>query len=175
MAIDCKKTIGLLGGYHDRQLRGRKLDEVSEHLRQCESCSDELESLRRMSRALKEHYEGVASDVDLSSVWAGVDAASIEAETGWRGESPIDRLIRLLWIPKPAWAAVAVIAVAIVIALAYAPGNHQPSTLAANDCIIDSVESEGFSVMVYEVGDSKMKMIWVMEQPQEIVGETEAT
>jgi hypothetical protein len=29
--------------------------------------------------------------------------------------------------------------------------------------------------MVYEVGDSQMKMIWVMEQPQEIVGETEAT
>ena len=175
MAIDCKKARRLLDAYHDRQLHGRKFDDVSEHLRQCENCSSELDKLQCVSRVLKEHYESAVDAEDFSRVWAGVDAAVGESDAPWTG-SVLDRLLRLLWIPKPAWAVVGIAAVAIILALAYIPGNHQTPTLAANDCIIDNVESEDCSVMVYEVGDSKMKVIWLMEQqilqPEEETGAT---
>jgi len=169
MAINCKKTQKLLDSYHDRQLHGRMFDEVSEHLRQCENCSGELEKLECISRALKEHYGGVLGGEDLSPVWANVDEA-IAASDAQGGESLLDRLIRILWIPKPAWATVAAVAVAIVLVLAYLPGKQAP-TLAANDCIIDSVDAEDCSVMVYEAGDSKMKIIWVVERQPLQAGE----
>ena len=73
-----------------------------------------------------------------------------------------DKLVRILAIPKPVWAAVGAFAIVLIIALSYMP-HSQRSTLAANDCIIDSVDAEGCSVMLYEVGDTKMKMIWIME------------
>ena len=162
MGIDCKKTSRLLDSYHDRQLRGRKFDEVSEHLRQCENCSSELEKLQCISSVLKEHYESAIGSEDFSQVWAQVDAA-VGTSDGHRPESLLDRLIRVLWIPKPAWAVVGVAALAIVLVMAYLP-DKQPDTLAANDCIIDSVEANDCSVMVYEVGESNMTVIWVMEQ-----------
>ncbi len=169
MAIDCDKVMRLLDGYHDRQVGGRKFDDISEHLRQCENCSSELEKLRCISRVLQAHYKDSVGEQDLSQIWANVDAAVAASSVPGR-ESPLDRLARILWIPRPAWAAVAAVAVAIVVALAYIPGNETP-TLAANDCIIDSVDSEDCSVMVYEVGNSKMKVIWVMEQQPIRAGE----
>jgi hypothetical protein len=162
MAIDCKKTQRLLDSYHDRQLRGRKFDEVSEHLRECENCSSELEKLQCISRVLKEHYDGAVGLEDFSRVWAGVDAA-VGTSDEYQSESVLDKLTRILWIPKPAWAVVGVAAMAVVMVLAYLPGGP-PDTLAANDCIIDSVDVHDCSVMVYEVDDGKMQVIWVMEQ-----------
>jgi anti-sigma factor RsiW len=164
MAIDCERVGRLLERYYDRRLSGGKFDEISEHLRQCEDCSSELEKLECLGRALRAHFKDTVADEDLARVWKGVDAA-VGATSVAGQESILDRIARVLWIPKPAWAAVTVVAVLIVLALAYLPGNQTP-TLAANDCIIDSVDSEDCSVMVYEVGDSKMKIIWVMEQQQ---------
>ncbi len=162
MAIDCEKVRRLLDSYHDRQLRGRKFDEISEHLRQCGNCSTELEKLECISGVLQTHYKNIVADEDLSQIWAQVDSA-VSVSSGPGPESVFDKLVRILWIPGPAWAAVGVAAIAIFLVLAYLPGNQAP-TLAANDCIIDSVDSEDCSVMVYEVGESKMKIIWVMEQ-----------
>lgn len=170
MAVDCKKTRRLLDGYHDRQLRGRKFDEVGEHLRWCEGCSKELERLERISSVLKQHYEGAVGAEDFSRMWAGVDAAVRETASS-PSESLLDRLAAILWIPKPAWAVVVAAAIVIVMVFAYLPDDRQAPVLAANDCIIDSVDAQDCSVMVYEVGDSKMKVIWIMDQQLPPAGE----
>ncbi len=164
MTINCEKAGRLLDSYHDRQLRGRKFDDVREHLRECENCSGELERLQCLSRALKERYEGaVVGAEDFSRVWAGVDAA-MGVQEGRPAESLLDRLAAILWIPRPAWAAVAAVAVLIVMVFAYMPDDRQTPVMAANDCIIDSVDAQDCSVMVYEVGDSGMKVIWIMDR-----------
>lgn len=169
MAMRCEKVRELLNSYYDRELHGRKFDAVSEHLHQCQGCSSEFRKLERMGQMIKAHYEGVAASEDLSDVWKRVDAA-IGKEPAVHEPEPLrDRLTRIFLIPKPAWAAAGVVAIALVFALSYLPGNHMP-TVAANECIIDSVEAEDYSVMVYEVGDTNMKVIWVME---EATGETE--
>jgi hypothetical protein len=59
---------------------------------------------------------------------------------------------------------VAAVALAVVIILAYLPGAPPPETLAATDCIVDSVDARDCSVMVYEVDEGRMQVIWVMEQ-----------
>lgn len=169
MAIRCEKVKELLGRFYDHELHGREFAAVSEHLRGCDSCSGELEKLEQVGRMLKAHYEDLAAAENLSQVWNGV-SATIEAPPVHEPEPLLDRFIRLFSLPKPAWAAVAAVALALILVLAYLPGNNVP-TLAADDCIIDRVDAEGCSVMVYEVGDTKMKVIWVMEQQNGPVGE----
>ena len=169
----CEKAKGMLERLYDRELSGRKLRALSEHLGQCENCSKELEQLNRMGRMLKEHFEERLLPEGLSRLSDRVLAA-IEEPVVPEPESPLAQFIRIFALPKPAWAAVGVVAVALVFALAYLPGNHGP-TLAANDCIIDNVNAENCSVMVYEVGDTKMKVIWVMEQQSEVNGKEGVT
>ena len=144
MAMSCEKIRNLLESFYDNELHGKKHDAVSEHLHQCEGCSNELRKLERTGELLRSHFEGVAASEDLSGMWQRVDMAT-EASTGYEAESLRDRLVRIFAIPRPAWAAVGVAAVVLVLLLAYLPGNHSP-TLAANDCIIDSVEAEDSAI-----------------------------
>jgi hypothetical protein len=65
-------------------------------------------------------------------------------------------------LPKPVWAAIGAVAVALILLFAFVPG--QKPAVALNDCIIDKVEAESSSVMVYETDKTKMKIIWVMDQ-----------
>jgi len=162
MIMRCEQAKGLLERFHDQELRGRKLRALSEHLRQCENCSNELERLDQIGRMLKEHFEERILSENLSHLSDRVLAA-VETPAVPEPRSPLDQLISIFSLPKPAWAAVGVAAIVLVFALAYLPAGHGP-TLAANDCIIDNVDAEDCSVMVYEVGDTKMKVIWVMEQ-----------
>lgn len=170
MTVRCEKIRELLGRLHDNELRGRKFNTVSEHLKVCAGCSGELERLETMSRLLKAHYEELAGKEDLSQVWSRVSAA-IETPGGVSDarEPLFERIMKVFALPKPAWAIAGAVAVVVVLMLASLPGDHM-STLAANDCIIDKVDTENCSVMVYEAGATKMKIIWVIDQGS---GETE--
>jgi anti-sigma factor RsiW len=171
MATSCDEIRQWLGSFYDRELHGSKFDVVEKHVRECASCAAELKKLERTSEMLRAHYANVAASADLSDVWNRVDAAVAEFPER-EAESFRERLIRIFSVPKPAWAAVGLVAIALIIAVSILP-NDKNSTFAANDCIIDSVESEDYSVMVYEVGDTRMKVIWVMEQ--QTSGGTNAT
>jgi hypothetical protein len=161
MTGHCEKVKQLLDSFYDNELHGSEYDAVNAHLRECESCSNDLKKLERTGSMLRAHYESLASSEDLSSVWRRVEAAT-EAFAPQEPTPLRDKLIRIFTIPRPAWVAAGLFAIIVIIAFSYFPVG-QRSTLAANDCIIDSVDAEGCSVMLYEVGDTKMKMIWVME------------
>jgi len=165
MAMNCEKVRQVLESFYDKELHGKEFDAVEEHLHVCENCSSELKKLERTGEMLRAHYEKAVVSEDLSGLWDRVDAATAQLPDE-ESETLRDKLARIFSVPKPAWAMVALIAVAIIIALSYLPGD-KVSTFAANDCIIDRVESEDYSVMVYEVGDTGMKFIWVMEQQSE--------
>lgn len=171
MAIRCEKVLGMLDRFYDNELNGRKRNAVREHLHRCEDCSNELQKLEDVGSMLRMHYEQVAASENIPSVWDRISAAT-EAPVVLEPEPLRDRLTRLLAIPKPAWAAVGAFALVLIFALSYIPGNHAP-VVVADDCIIDSVSAEGCSVMVYEAGDAKMQVIWVMDlQTEEAEPET---
>jgi anti-sigma factor RsiW len=164
MAMSCEKVRQALESFYDNELHGEELNAVERHLDQCEDCSNELRKLQKAGEMLRSHYEKVAASADLSDVWNRVNIATIELS---QPEPLRERLVRVFSVPKPAWAAVGIVALVIIGVLSYLPGDRI-STFAANDCIIDSVESQDYSVMVYEVGDTGMKVIWLMEQQSEI-------
>ena len=165
MAMNCEKVREVLESFYDKELHGKEFEAVEEHLRTCKDCSNELMKLERTGEMLRAHYEKAVTAEDLSGLWDRVDAATVQLPDR-EPETFRDKLARILSMPKPAWAMAALIAIAIIVALSYLPGNKN-STFAANDCIIDKVESEDYSVMVYEVGDTGMKFIWVMEDESE--------
>jgi hypothetical protein len=162
MAIDCEKVRHRLESFYDKELRGKERDIISEHLRGCEACSEELNKLKRTGQMLRTHYENIASSEAFSGLWDRVDEAIVKAPD-FESEPLRDKLFHMFAVPRFAWAAAAVIAFVIVMALSNFPGDRI-STFAENDCIIDSVASGDNSVMVYEVGDTGMKVIWVMDQ-----------
>jgi anti-sigma factor RsiW len=166
--MKCEKVRNLLDRFYDNELGKRKHRAVSEHLRRCPGCAGELEKLSRAGILLKNYYRGFAESDDMSPVWAGVERAmeSSEASQVDLAEPLIEKLGRIFAIPKPAWAAVTAVAIFIVLAIAYLPGDRV-STVAANDCIIDKVEAANYSVMVYETGNNGMKIIWVMNGSSE--------
>lgn len=161
MAVHCEKVRGMLDGFYDNELSKRKRSTVREHLRRCEKCSNEFEKLETIGSMLRMHYEQEAGSESITGLWDRVSKA-IEVPIVLEPESLRDRLIRVLAIPKPAWAAVGAFALVLILAISYMPGNHAP-VVAADDCIIDSVSAEGCSVMVYEAGNAKMQVIWVMD------------
>jgi predicted anti-sigma-YlaC factor YlaD len=165
MAMNCEKVQEVLERFYDKELHGEEFEAVKEHLHACEHCSSELKKLEQTGEMLRAHYAKAIVSEDLSGLWDRVDAATAQLPNE-ESETIREKLARLFAVPKPAWAMAALIAVAIIIALSYLPGD-KVSTFAANDCIIDKVESEDYSVMVYEVGDTGMKFIWVMDQQSE--------
>jgi anti-sigma factor RsiW len=160
MTITCEKARDLLERFHDEELDARERHAVTAHLEVCAHCSQELDKLVQVSGALKSQYGSVAASEDFSGMWERIDAqigaAAPEAAPWWR------RLGDIFALPKPVWATIGAAAAAIALLLAYLPGTQEPA-VAANDCIIDTVEAEDGSVMVYETDETKMKIIWVME------------
>jgi anti-sigma factor RsiW len=161
MKTTCEKVRELLGRFHDNELREDDYQVVVDHLHSCDGCSREMAKLERISDAVRKHYETISSSEDFSGVWA-----RIAPDTGGTvSDSPPwwSSIGRIFWRPRSLWAAAAAVAAALILLFAYLPNVQKPA-VAANDCIIDKVESENSSVMVYETGDTKMKIIWVIDQ-----------
>jgi len=156
----CNEARELLGKFHDRELQDREYQAVAEHLKGCIHCAQEMKKLEGVGRLLKNHYGAVSASEDFSGLWArvfaGLDAAPPVAIPFSR------RFTKILRLPKPVWAGIAAAAAALVLLLAYPPGTQKPA-VAANECIIDKVNAQNGSVMVYETDETKMKIIWVME------------
>jgi len=161
MKTACERVRELLGRFHDNELQDDDYQVVVEHLHACGECSREMAKLERISDVVKKHYETVSSSEDFSSVWARIapdmEGAPSDSHPWWRSFG------RIFWRPRSLWATAAAVAVALVLLFAYLPNTQKPA-VAANDCIIDKVESENSSVMVYETDETKMKIIWVIDQ-----------
>jgi hypothetical protein len=161
MKMECGQARGLLEKFHDKELREGDYQAVAEHLKGCGGCSKEMEKLVRISGIVVNHYNTLSAGEDFSGLWSriatGMDIAAHEPSVWRRG------LGKIFWIPKPVWATIGAVAVALLVLFAYLPVTQHPA-VASNDCIIDTVEADNSSVMVYETDQTKMKIIWVTEQ-----------
>ncbi len=163
MNIGCEKVRELLDRYYDRELRGSESEAVRLHLKKCANCSNELRKLEQIGQMLRARSEAIILAEDFAGVWDRV-APALDSPVGSERVSLWEKLKNIFAAsPGPAWAALGAAALVVLAVFAYLPFTEQ-QTFAANDCIIDSVESRDSSVMVYETSVTKMKIIWVMEQ-----------
>lgn len=161
MKMGCEKVRGLLGRFYDKELRGAEYDAVAEHVQACIHCSAELKKFERVGGVLRNHYESVSASEDLSDMWgrisSGLEPPPLEEAPLWQ------RIRRVFAVPKPVWAVVGAVVIAVIVLFVYFPTTERPA-VASNECIIDKVEAENSSVMVYETGKTKMKIIWVIDR-----------
>ncbi|RJP18523.1 MAG: hypothetical protein C4520_14345 [Candidatus Abyssobacteria bacterium SURF_5] len=168
MKMACEKVRGLLERFHDKELDERDSKSVAEHLEGCALCSRDLAKLEHVSGIVKTHYDMISASQNFTGMWARINS-SLDAAA----PAPAHRrvLTELLRFPKPVWATIGAVAAAVLLLFVYLPGTQEPA-IAANDCIIDTVEAEDSSVMVFETDDTKMKIIWVMNQDDQEQGVT---
>jgi anti-sigma factor RsiW len=77
MADECTKQ-PLLAAYHDDELSPADRAAVEEHLRTCESCRAELETLRAMSNPLRQFRDERMSDFGKHALHQKLDEESVD-------------------------------------------------------------------------------------------------
>jgi anti-sigma factor RsiW len=163
-----------LTAYADGELSDRLRRRVEAHLRSCEACSAELDSIVASDRILRSHRPPAVSE----ERWArfrgelklGLDEVDRRAKrtARLREARPIYPTIR-----RRAYALAAVSAAVILAVLALSPlgvGPWQWGTAAAsNECIVDSIETlaAGYTPVLFSSEDPDMTVIWVFAEDVE--------
>ncbi len=135
--MKCDDCINLLEAYLDGEASGREAEAVRSHLMSCAACEDRFAALT----AENEIYARYDGEISISpAIWNGV-AARINAEDRQSERDPKSGLVEwlsgLFAIPSLRFAmpTVALVAIAVVVGLAYWKTRPQPSpsSIAVNN------------------------------------------
>ncbi len=168
---DCSTVLARLGAYVDGELGQARRQRVESHLGSCQSCSAELDRLRRLRDQLHRSMAVSLSGQDAGRFWEHVERKIREAKAPrwWT----LDRVRELFWFyPKLKWASVAALGTTVLLFtadLVLRPAIPPPTPLGPTDTrprtVVESVEGgPNSSVMLFSTPDQKLKIIWVLEQ-----------
>jgi anti-sigma factor RsiW len=168
MKDSCSRPIKLLEKYLDGEATDHERDLVANHLRECQACQAELNSMKGLHTLIATPVEEAARQEDFPWIWQKIErriqtqekSSRLQSLRQWLSLSPFLR--RRVWVPA---LAVALLVVAVVPFLM----KVTPSPSAAS--VVVYVESQTNNVMVYEretdQGAEAAVVIWVFEEPEE--------
>lgn len=168
---DCSPVLARLGAYVDGELRQARRQRVESHLGSCQSCSAELDRLRRLRDHLHRSMAVSLSGQDAGRFWEHVERKIREtkAPRWWT----LDRVRELFWFyPKLKWASVAVLGTTVLLFtadLVLRPAIPPPTPLGPSSArlhtVVESVEGgPNSSVVLFSSPDQQLKIIWVLER-----------
>jgi anti-sigma factor RsiW len=168
MKDSCSHPLKLLGKYLDGEATDHEKELVGNHLRECQACQAELNSMRELHTLVATPVEEAAQQEDFPWVWQKIERriqaqekpSWLQSLREWLSLSPFLR--RRVWVPA---LAVALLMVAVAPFLM----KVTPSPSAAS--VVVYVESQTNNVMVYEpeteTDQEAAVVIWVFEEPEE--------
>ncbi|MBD3349471.1 MAG: hypothetical protein GF400_09815 [Candidatus Eisenbacteria bacterium] len=167
-----------LTAYADGELSGRLKRKVERHLRSCEDCSRQLDSIVASARILKKATPPPVSEArwrvfrsELSRSLDRIDRETVVAAPR-RWTAPVCGTDR-----RRAYAAAWAFAVVALVAVLLSPAGRflvSPAGAAGNECMVDSIESyaSGYTPMFFTSHDPEMTVIWVFaEEAEEGLGD----
>ena len=168
---DCPTVLARLGAYVDGELGQARRQQVESHLGSCQSCSAELDRLRRLRDQLHQSMAVSLSGQDAGRFWEHVERKIREAKAPrwWT----LDRVRELFWFyPKLKWASAAVLGTTVLLFtadLVLRPSIPPPTSLGPTDrgpkTVVESVEGgPNSSVVLFSTPDQQLKIIWVLER-----------
>jgi len=155
----------LLEKYFDREVTDSERSLVESHLQDCPACRDALSSMGELRTLIKVPVEEVVRKEDFPWVWQKIERGiRFEKERGgWSSlRSWLDatfRLRRRVWIPAVATLLVLLFITAQVIF------KKTPSSQGAS--VVEYLESPTYNVMVYQMEEPNVTVIWLFEGPEE--------
>ena len=165
MKNSCSSVSTLLEKYFDQEVTEEERFLVEGHLQDCPGCRDALSSMEELRTSIKAPVEEVVRKEDFPWVWQKIER-EIRLEkkrTGWSSlrswldVAPLFR--RKVWIPAVATLVVLLLITAQVIL------KKTPSSQGVS--VVEYLESPAYNVMVYQLEEPNVTVIWLFEGPEE--------
>jgi anti-sigma factor RsiW len=165
MTNSCSSISTVLEKYFDQEVTDEEKFLVEGHLQDCPVCRDVLKSMEELRTLIKVPVEEAVRTEDFPWVWQKIERGIRIQEKrtwwqsllSWRGITPLLR--RKVWIPAVATALV-LLFVTTQIIFKKIPSYPDVS-------VVEYVESQSDNVMVYQLEDPKVTVIWLFEGPEE--------
>jgi anti-sigma factor RsiW len=165
MKRECSSVSKLLDKYFDQEVTEGERSLIEGHLPDCPACRRTLQSMENLRLLIKRPVEEAAEKEIFPWVWEKIERDIRETEKptlwdflrSWLNVTPL--LKRKIWIP-------AVVAAAIFI-LMMAPLLYEKISSYPALSVVEYVESETYNVMVYELENQKVTVIWLFNGLEE--------
>jgi len=150
--------------YFDQEVTDTERALVDGHLQDCPACRDVLKSMEELQILMKAPVEEAVQKEDFPWVWQKIEREIRlpEKRTWWQSLrswldiTPISK--RRIWIPAVATVVVLLFITAQII-FKKAPSYPDAS-------VVEYLESPTYNVMVYQLEESKVTVIWLLEGPE---------
>ncbi len=154
----------LLEKYFDQEITDTEGSLVKDHLQDCPSCREALSSMEELRTLMKAPVEEAARKEDFPWVWQKIEREIRlqkkrtwwQSLRSWLDVTPLFR--RKVWIPAMATVVVLLLITAQIIF------KKTPSYPGAS--VVEYLESPTYNVMVYQLEESKVTVIWLLEGPE---------
>ena len=164
MKNSCSSVSMLLEKYFDQEVTDTERSLVDGHLQDCPACRDALSSMEELRTLMKAPVEEVVRKEDFPWVWQKIEREIRlhETRTWWQSlRSWLDITLiskRRIWIPAVATVVVLLFITAQIIF------KKTPSYPDAS--VVEYLDSPTYNVMVYQLEESKVTVIWLLEGPE---------
>ena len=165
MKNSCSSVATLLEKYFDQEVTDEERSLAEGHLQDCPACRDALESMEELRILVRVPVEKAVQTEDFPWVWQKIEKEIRlqKKQTWWQSlRSWLDvtpLLKRKVWIPAVA-AAVVSLFISTQIIFKETPSYPDGS-------VVEYVESQSDNVMVYQLEEPKVTVIWLFEGPEE--------
>ena len=165
MKNSCSSVSKFLEKYFDGEATDKERILIEAHLQDCSSCQHELKSMEDLKAFIRTPVEEAVEKEDFPWVWQKIEKeirlqkklTPWQSLRSWLDVSPLFR--RRVWIPAAATAVILLFITAQIIL------RKTPSYPDAS--VVEYVQSETDNVMVYQLEEPKVTVIWLLEGPEE--------
>jgi anti-sigma factor RsiW len=165
MKNSCSSVSMVLEKYFDQEVTDKERFLVEGHLQDCLACRDALKSMEELRTLMKVPVEEAVQKEDFPWVWQKIEREIRlqEKPTWWqslRSWLDVTPLLRKkVWIPA---VATALVLLFITTQIIFKKTPSYPDV-----SVVEYVESQSDNVMVYQLEDPKVTVIWLFEGPEE--------
>ena len=165
MKNSCSSVSTLLEKYFDQEVTDKERFLVEGHLQDCPACRDALKSMEELRTLIKVPVEEAVQKEDFPWVWQKIEGEiRLQKElTWWQSLRPwldvTPFFKRKIWIP--------VVATVVVLLVITAQFIFKETPSYPDASVVEYVESQSDNVMVYQLEEPKVTVIWLFEGPEE--------
>ena len=164
MRGSCSSVSKLLGRYFDQEVTDQEKALVEDHLRECRACHQALKAMEDLRILVKAPVEEAARREDFPWMWQRIqnEMTSQERTTGW--ESLLAWLTSSAFFRKRVW--IPAMAAAAIVVLIASPLVFKKTLSSGDLSVVEYVESSTHNVMIYQLDQGRMTVIWLLEGPE---------
>ncbi len=165
MKNSCSSVSTVLEKYFDQAVSDKERFLVEEHLQDCPACRDALKSMEELRTLMKGPVEEAIRKEDFPWVWQKIEREIRlqkkrtwwQSLRSWLDGTPLLR--KKVWIPA--------MATAVVLLFLMTQTIFEKTPSYPDVSVVEYVESQSDNVMVYQLEEPKITVIWLFEGPEE--------